>query len=356
MKGSRAAIAAALFVLTGCGPSAEDAPLDDVRVVRRRLSVIVESCVTDPWQSATLESAATRAVLAEVILLCPSFRADGVVTPSDPAARSEVQRTVSALRGLGYRVTLGIRANDERGVPLTGAQVAASLSTAATRAKIIDGLLAVAANADGLELALFAVAASARTDLVLFTNELRSALGPTTQLGVFAPPSVREPSDLPDGDAYDLRSMRASVSRFRLMTLDFSCCGVPPGPTIDPGWAVDAMRLAKSKELPGIDIAYPLYGWDFRAGSERPVTFFEARGIAAWRGISIERGPTHAPHFRWTDTDGLVHDTWFDDATSTIRALEAWPTSVVPADVGVVLYGLGAEDPELFPALQKAMR
>ncbi|MBI2395011.1 MAG: hypothetical protein HYV09_35905 [Deltaproteobacteria bacterium] len=356
MRVCHAAIAAASFLLAGCGPSREDAPIDDVRVAKRRLSVIVEGCVVDPWQSATLRSPASRAVLAEVILLCPAFRADGLVTPIDPAARSEVHGTVAALRSLGYRVTLGLRANDERGVSLGGAEVARSLASAATRTKIIDGLLAVGASADGVELSLLFVAASARKDLAVFASELRSALGSTKQLGVFAPPSVSEPSDLPDGDAYDLRAMRDSVSRVRLMTLDFSCCGAPPGPTIDPGWAVDAARFARSMVLPEIDVAYPLYGWDFSSGAERPVTFFEARGIAAWRGVPIERGPTHAPHFRWTDTHGAAHDTWFDDATSTVRALEAWPRSVLPDDVGVVLYGLGAEDPALFPALQRAMR
>jgi hypothetical protein len=355
MNSFRLALAAALL-LPACGPSLDEQPIDNVRVERRRASVVVEGCTIDPWQSATLQASATRAVISEVILLCPTFRADGVVAPTEDDARAEVQKTVSALKFLGYRAVLGLRANDERGVPLTGEQAAFTLASEAARAKIVEGTRALALSADGVDLALLFLAASADTDLVLLARDLRGALPGSVQLGVFAPPSVSEPSDLPDGDAYDLRSLRPFVSRFRLMTLDLSCCGGGPGPTIDPGWAVDAFRLAQAKALPAIDIAYPLYGWDFRGGAERAVSYFEARGIAAWHGIPIERGPTHAPHYTWRDTEGQIHETWFDDATSTVRALEAFRDDVLPRDVGIVFYGLGAEDPGLFPALQRAMR
>ena len=50
-----------------------------------------------------------------------------------------------------------------------------------------------------------------------------------------------------------------------------------------------------------------------------------------------------------------MHETWFDDATSTSWALAAWDTQTLPASVGVVYWGLGAEDPALWDTIAGGM-
>jgi len=64
-----------------CGGGVDEPPsLDGVVVPRRIASVIVEGCALDPWQRQALSGTGARAVLSEVILLCPSFRAPRVGT------------------------------------------------------------------------------------------------------------------------------------------------------------------------------------------------------------------------------------------------------------------------------------
>lgn len=58
---------------------------------------------------------------------------------------------------------------------------------------------------------------------------------------------------------------------------------------------------------------------------------------------------------RYLAFGGEQHQLWFDDAESTGRALGAWSYDVLPSDVGVLFYGLGAEDPALFNRLSERM-
>jgi spore germination protein YaaH len=135
-------------------------------------------------------------------------------------------------------------------------------------------------------------------------------------------------------------------------TLDFSCCNVPPGPTLDSGWAVDAVRQARrfAPRTP-LDVAVPLYGTDFSSLGQRTTSWYVARALAERHHARVDRGSTGTPHFVYADDTGRSHDLWFDDTESTTRVLRAWDPATLPLDVGVVFYGLGAEDPTLFPTV-----
>jgi spore germination protein YaaH len=52
----------------------------------------------------------------------------------------------------------------------------------------------------------------------------------------------------------------------------------------------------------------------------------------------------------YSASDG-VHTVWVDDARSLGRTLGAWQTEALGAEIGVVYFGLGAEDPSLFSTL-----
>jgi hypothetical protein len=188
----------------------------------------------------------------------------------------------------------------------------------------------------------------ARQSVTAFVNELSPVVRPNKKFGVFVPPSVTTPSDLPGGDAFNRADLAGKVDRLRVMTLDFSDTGV--GPTIDPGWAVDAVRLAHG-DAPLVDIAYPLYGTDFGPRGRRSTTWLEAVATAQAFGVAVEHGPTTAPFIRYVGYGNEPHELWFDDTDSTARALGGWSYDVLPKDVGVVFYGLGAEEPGLFERL-----
>lgn len=314
-------------------------------------AVVVDGCVLDTWQRATLARPATKRVLREVVMLCLVPREDGTVGPRDPSARAHLDGLARDLRAEGYRVHFGVAFTDESGQRYDGEQTRAFLANPAWRARFRATLPEVIAPADGVEIDLQLLPNEARSGVTAFMSEIAPLVRPAKRLGIFVPPSVTNPSDLPGGEAFSRTELAPFVDRMRIMTLDYS--ELEPGPTIDPGWAVDAVRLALS-DFASVDVSYPLYGTDFGPRGRRPVTYLEAVGIAAQRGAPIERGPTGAPFVAWRDGAEL-HLSWFDDAESTVRALGAWSPDVLPMNVGVLFYGLGAEDPALWDEISARM-
>ncbi|MCA9590313.1 MAG: hypothetical protein KC657_33650 [Myxococcales bacterium] len=346
-------LGSAATALAGCAseadePNARVGLAAETALPARRGSVIVDGCVVDTWQRATLASPAARKVLREVVLLCGVPRDDGVVGPRDASSRAALAKVVSDLQSEGYRVHLGLAFTDETGQRYNGAQTARLLSDGAKRGTIVKTARELAAPFDGVEVDLQGLPDEAREDVTALVSALSADLRPAKSLAVFVPPSVSVPSDLPGGEAFSRGALAAQVDRLRVMTLDYS--DRAPGPTIDPGWAVDAARLALAA-TPNVDVAYPLYGTDFGPRGTRAITYLEARAVAALGGLTVERGPTGAPFVRYTAFGAEPHVLWFDDAESTTRALGAWTYDALPREVGVVFYGLGAEDPALFDAL-----
>ena len=315
-------------------------------------TVIVDGCVIDPWQRATLAGPGARRVLQDVILLCLVPRLDGTVGPRDPSALKHLGALIADLATDGYRVSLGVSFTDETGQRYDGPQTRSFLGDPGWRASFVETLVPALAPAVGAELDLQGLPNDARDLVTAFVMEVAQSVRPAKRLGIFVPPSVAVPSDLPGGDAFARDALGAQVDRMRIMTLDFS--DQAPGPTVDPGWAVDAVRLAR-RDAPAVDIAYPLYGTDFGPRGHRSTTYLEAVAIAQVTGSPIEHGPTTAPFVRYVAYGNEPHELWFDDIDSTSRALAAWSYDVLPADVGVVFYGLGAEQPNLFESLGARM-
>jgi hypothetical protein len=318
-------------------------------LVRRRGSVIVEGCSLDSSQRATLETSGARRMLSEIVLLCLTVDEDGQVSPSDPDKRAALTAEVRALRTMGYRVLLGAGLGSSRDALSSADRGAATLANAATRSTAIATLTTLTAEADGVDLILAPLPSASRQDVRAYVGEASRAFG-VARTELFVPPSLSSPSDLPGGEAFDLPALAPLVSRFRAMTLDYSCCP-GPGATTDPGWTTDVVRfLATQAGGTSIDFSYPLFGTDFGPKGQRSVTYIEAVGLAAQAGVDVGRSPTGAPTFRYGALDG-AHDVYFDDAVSTSLALSALDGSVLSPEVGVVFYGLGAEQPGLFDDL-----
>jgi len=326
---------------------------DSPTLVARHGAVIADGCTLDGWQRDVLSSPNAKKVVREVILLCGTPREDGHIGPEDAGARDRLTAIVKGLQTDGYKVRLGVSFTDETGTIYDGTLTAKHLADPLWIATAVDSIVAFGALADGVELDLQRVPATSRTAVTSFVALLAPKLRPARTLGVFLPPSVSEPSDLPDGEAFDVTALAASTDRLRVMALDYSD---QAGPTTDPGWAVDAARLAaKHAGAVPVDVAYPLYGTDFSAHGTRSISFTEAMGFAYVYHATIQRGPTLAPHVDWKDTLGVAHATWFDDATSTLAALRAWDAATLDPNVGVVFYGFGAEDPAHWNTLAGAL-
>ncbi len=320
-------------------------------------SVMVEACLLDPWQTQTLTGGSARRVIRDVVLVCPAIRSSGVVYPEETTVRATLSDQVDILRKLGYSVRFAVTLRDEFDWAFPAYRVGELLDNVTWRATAIKNLAPLAAMSDGLDLDFQRVRDSSAVSLTAFANEL-AASRPGISLGLFAPPSVTDPSDLSGASAYDIASLSAVVDRIRVMTLDFSSGG-SGGPGIDTGWAVDAVRLARSKVSRAgvrVDATYPLFGTDFSNDGERSIGVLEAKAIATITKATLSRGPTGTLHFTWIDLTAVEHNTWYDDTTSTLWGLSAWDTATLPSDVGVGFYGLGAEDPTLWDSLARGMR
>jgi hypothetical protein len=321
-------------------------------ITARPGAVVVDGCVLDTWQRSTLATPGAKRMLQEVIMLCLVPREDGTVGPRDPSARAAFSALAADLKADGYRVHFGIAFTDESGARYDGMQTRTFLGDPAWRKQFTTSLVPLLDPVDGVEIDLEQMPGDASPQVVALFQDLAPVIRPARQLDVFVPPSVTQPSDLPSGGAFPLSTLAQYVDRMRVMTLDFSDAN--PGPTIDPGWAVDAARLA-AQSFANIDIAYPLYGTDFGPRGRRTTTYDEAEAIAADQHLGIQRGPTGAPFVHYS-LFGESHEVWFDDAFSTGLALGAWTGQVLPPSVGVVYYGLGAEEPTLFGRLAPRMQ
>ena len=193
--------------------------------------------------------------------------------------------------------------------------------------------------------------AASRPDVEAYVGEASRAFG-LQRTELFVPPSISAPSDIPGGDAFALPTLAPFVSRFRVMTLDYSCCP-GPGPTTDPTWTVDVMAFTATQAAgTPLDFSFPLFGTDFGPNGQRSVTYLEATGLAANNRVGVRRSPTGAPTFRYAGPDG-VHDVYFDDVVSTSLALSSYDATAIAPAAGIIFYGLGAEQPGLFEELSR---
>jgi spore germination protein len=206
---------------------------------------------------------------------------------------------------------------------------------------------------------LLGMPSSVRANMTQFFALLDGTVRKTAPLGLMAPPSTMSPSDTPGGDAFDLAQIGPHVDRVRMMTLDYSAGGSGPGPDIDPSWAASSAAFAASLVSVPVDLSFPLYGTDFSDLGTRFVSYDEARAIASEQGVHLGNDDRDSASgelsFSWVDGAGHAHQTWFEDGVSASWTLNAWSTQTVPAAVGVVLYGLGAEDPALWDTLARGL-
>lgn len=342
-----------LLLLGACGSGIDSGGLPNA-VRRREASVVIDGCAVDPWQRATLEQPATKATVAEVILLCLSPRDNGVA-PTDADARAALVAEVGRLRTAGYQVSLGLAAQHDFGPDYSPARLGAILADPARRTALVTALNEATQSANAIDLALPQLDNRSANDLTAFVSEL-SALARRggRRLGLFAPPSSMSPSDLPGGDAYDLKALGGLVDRVRLMTLDYS--SDVPGPTTDPDWILQVAELARGKTSAALSVALPLYGVDFGLDGNRQVSYTEAVGRAGHYQVQIVRAPASATGtltFTYSGGDGR-HAVFFDDARSLLGLQAALDAGGL--DAGLVYYGLGGEDPALFPLAAERSR
>jgi len=322
-------------------------------LAKRRGTVVIDGCALSASQVSTLASAPVRSLVKDVVLLCFTLDTTGAAQPASATARAAVSDVVAQVRALGYAAKVGLSLSGDAGGMYDSTITAELFENAAWDRAVLASAIALAPLADGIDLDFQNMPDGERDTLTALVTDIATHVRPGKALEVFVPPSVAVPSDLPDGDAFDVSALGRVVDRVRVMTLDYSE-GTSGGPTIDSGWAVDAANLARSETGTPIDVAVPLYGWDFSGGGASPVTFSQAESLASTSGAPISRDLAGDLSFTYVDATGITHQVWFDDASATVLTLAAWSTGALDPSVGVLFYGLGDEDPTLWSAVAEA--
>jgi hypothetical protein len=342
-----------LFALTGvvgCGGASDEGP-----VLPRRAAVLVDGCALDGWQQATLAAVETTRVLDEVVLRCLSLREDGSIAPGDMTSRAALKDTTAELQKHGYLVSLAVTARSADGNEFTPEKLLEILQNSGFRSRATAELTSFAPTGNFIELALPPLPDSGRPVFKQWVDELATALRPLTRLGLLAPPSITQPSDVPGGVAVDLTNTAASFDRVRLMTLDYSWGETAGGPTTEPYWIAEVASFAQMRGATTgalFDVALPLYGVDFSARGERTVSYLEAVGLAQHNARQIERAPGKSLHFEWSEADGTGHQIWFDDSAALIDYQRLFDP-MIDSGTGILYYGLGYEDPSFFAQLSR---
>jgi spore germination protein len=278
------------------------------------------------------------------------------VAPGDAATRMGISDTVGKLRADGYAVELGVTARDELGKDLPADRLAAVLHDPAQRSLTVTGVADLSNLADGVVIALPLLPSTSEADMTAWIALLAAALPSDRKPSLFAPPSSKQPSDLPGGSAVNLMALRSSINRVYSMTLDLHCCDGMPGPTTDTDWIGDVVKLATQQlGRSTVQFALPLYGSSFSPKALRAVTFLEAVGLASEQQLQILRTDDGDLHYSYVDGQQVRHDVWFDDGRSLLEKLSQVDALLMP-DVGVLLYGLGGEDPAVWSLLKDHMK
>lgn len=349
--GIAASLGAALLCsqLAACGNATMDDP-----VRKRAGTLLIEHCTLDAGQRQALSQDALTSVVSTAIVLCPAIR-EGVVTPRDPDAQTALNSTISFLHQRVQRVELGITARDELGQDLSATRLAALLRDPVQRDLTTTGAAAFASKADGLVVALPTLGSDSEADVTAWVKDL-AAKTPGRKPAIFAPPSSTEPSDLPNGSAVNLTALAGSLRSVYSMTLDYSCCDGLPGPTTNTSWAASVVGLASRQSgLKAMHFALPLYGVQFVGDTTQPLSYLAAAGLASAQHLQVLRSEEGSLHYSFNDAKMQRNEVWFDDAQTTARRLRDID-KFVGAEVGVLYYGLGDEDPALWTTLQGLMK
>ncbi len=344
----RTALLSGSLALLGCGTST--VTIDSVK--QRPGTAVVESCELDSLQRLSLLTEDARAVISDVVLLCLYIR-DDVAAPLAPTDAASVGQTVSDLRQRGYRVQLGVQTGEA--FSQTPSKLDALLQNNARRAALTASIVSQAALADGVVLAPPTLSTATEPAFRTWIAELSQSIG-ARKLSLFAPPSSQSPSDIPGGDAINLTALQSQLSRAYLMTLDLSCCDGAAGPTTSAEWISSVVSFAQ-KQTPNLAMQFsvPLYGTYFGPQGQRQLSYLEAVGLAGDRQIEILRNEEGALHYSYQEQSGARTEVYFDDAHSLLQMLSQLDDSVLPS-VGVLYYGVGAEDPALWSTLREKMK
>lgn len=210
---------------------------------------------------------------------------------------------------------------------------------------------------DGVNIDFESGYATDRDALTSFVTDLATILhGQGRRVSVAVSATTKTPTS---GRAafYDYPGLGAAADTVFVMNWGKHWATSGPGATSDLDWATQvadfiATMPSKSKYVLGSGI----YGMDWPAGGgashpATPLEWSDVQNLIAAVGATPVVDPiAGAPHFSYTDAQGIGHDVWYNDAAS----LAAHVRLAHDRGLGIGFWRLGREDPALWsnPLLQ----
>ncbi|HEX7104728.1 MAG TPA: glycosyl hydrolase family 18 protein, partial [Acidothermaceae bacterium] len=287
------------------------------------------------------------------------------IVPSGSTPDTELRSSIAAVRARGVPVTITVTDGTGSGV------MASILSNPTTRVQHENALLALAVKygASGIDLdyenmAFFAnantaLAAPTRAGFNALVHELSVALHARgMMLAVDVLTKTSEPGASAAQQVYDYPTIGKWADRVRIMTYDqhYKGSAYPGGAVSGISWVQNILNFAVTVIPPSkIFMGVPLYGYDW-ANNGKPaaaLSFTQANNLRikynAARQWSAQDG---APHFNYTDSAGVQHSVWYNDA----QALQARLPLVGKYGLGgVAFWSFGNEDPGIWQVMRTFM-
>lgn len=191
-----------------------------------------------------------------------------------------------------------------------------------------------------------------RSYLTTFMNELYTALHPQGFYVTMAVPA--KTSDSPTASwsgAYDYAALPNYSDQIVLMTYDEHYPGGTPGAIASIGWVENVIKYAvtvipREKILLGT----AAYGYDWTSSSTK------AYGIAGIFNLALTTGSTiqwdsvsQSPYFNYTDSTGVSHSVWFENAQSLNYKLDLVNSYNLS---GIAIWRLGLENADYWTSIK----
>lgn len=237
------------------------------------------------------------------------------------------------------------------------ARVAAIIGDPLRRAAHVRALtdLATGNQYDGLDVDYESLLASDRTAFSAFITQLGASLhaaGKTLTVAVH--PKTSEPGTWDGPQAQDYAAIGAAADRVRVMAYDYHWATSTAGAIAPASWVDQVAAFAAGQISPSkVELALPLYGYDWVGSKGTGVTYTEVQAL-------INR---YRPRIRWSGTDQEYWFTYRDAArvTHTVWYSERRSTEVRLASVakhglgGVGFWRLGGEDMTVWDATRATL-
>lgn len=209
----------------------------------------------------------------------------------------------------------------------------------------------------GVDIDYESLPAASRAAYGAFVAELAEALHRLpARLSVTVHAKTAEPGEWSGAKAQDWRAIGAAADEVRVMAYDYSSAGSRPGAIAPLAWVEKVVKLAATL-IPRdrIALGLPTYGYDWTAGaSGAPVQWADVAALVGSTGAQPQWDPaSSAPWLRYRDGHGRAHTVWYEDARSLAAKLGVAQRYGLTR---VVLWRLGGEDPEIWPALRTGLR